>query len=480
MQWSQYSQDLFDMYRSSKQNIIVQACPGAGKTTNIKHLWGLDSKSTVYLVFNKANQVEAEGKLPHKQNSHVLTLNSLGARALYNSLGRVTLDVDKVKNIVRRYIKFTGPSKQRNEQQWMLIKAVNMAKGYMLSDHLDVDSFYSMVDTYDLETYPGMIHDVERCLEISDTTVSVVDFNDQVRLPALYGYPMPVYDVVLGDEVQDFSPIQALLVSKINAQRYVFVGDKRQAIYGFRGAMNDSMAYLQKRFGCVEMPLSITYRCAHAVVTEAKKVWPEIQAWDQAKQGSVEYAEVVNGDGNKPMLTWQGDVLVVCRMTRPLIQTAMELLSDNISCHVRGRDIGVGLIKLIQQQEAQAVRELIDRLTEWYEVEVAKANAKEDEDKAQKVKDKYDSVMLFVGKVRLNDSPDVVVDLIADLFEQGNGVCLSTVHKAKGLEATEVYFVEPGLYSAFKKRAKQQWQADQESNIQYVGVTRAKERLVYV
>ena len=58
MEWSHYSNALFDTYLHSDKNIIVQACPGAGKTTNIKHMWGLNDKKALYLVFNKHNQLK--------------------------------------------------------------------------------------------------------------------------------------------------------------------------------------------------------------------------------------------------------------------------------------------------------------------------------------------------------------------------------------------------------------------------------------
>jgi superfamily I DNA/RNA helicase len=66
------------------------------------------------------------------------------------------------------------------------------------------------------------------------------------------------------------------------------------------------------------------------------------------------------------------------------------------------------------------------------------------------------------------------------VFDQGKGVCLSTVHKAKGLEAQRALLLQHELYGVFAGRAKQRWQREQERNALYVALTRAKQELVYM
>ena len=474
MQWSQQSLDLFDMYRSTDRNVIVQACPGAGKTTNIKHLWSLDGKPTVYLVFNKHNQIEAQQKLSPKAGSAVLTLNGLGHRAITATFGKVQLDDKKVHNIVKQHINFGLCLYQiKRQREWQLINAVRQAKAVLV--RLSPRSFDTMLDDYDLESYDGMYKDVQTCLDINDRQTSVIDFADQIRLPALYDLTLPEYDNVLGDEVQDFNALQALLVSKLQADRYVFVGDQHQSIYGFRGAMSNSMQVLADKFKCTELPLSVTYRCASNIVNQASLIFPgAIQAWEQSAEGQV-YSSI-----NHDKLSYVGDVLVVCRCNAPLIALAFNLLRQGIACHVRGRDIGAGLIKLIDQLQCTSVRSLIAELQLWYEMEYDKALAKEDETKVQKVQDKYDSLLLFTEKCKLDDSVDCVKQCIVDLFEQGRGICLSTVHKAKGLEAEQCYIVRHKLHDIFAKRARTVEDREQELNCKYVAVTRAKQTLVYM
>lgn len=473
MQWSHYSKSLFDAYTNSSDNLIVQACPGAGKTTNIKHLWSLDNKPTCYLVFNKHNQLSADAQMPKKQGSNVLTLNGLGHRCITSNVGRVTVDDSKVMSIIKNHIHYA--SKHRRYAKWDTLKrVVKMAKSHLLSDDIGEREYQDMLDMYDLDSYDGMRHDLVKVLGISDNIITTIDYNDQLRLPVIHNMHMQVYSNVLGDEVQDFNPLQAKLVSMIDAERYVFVGDRHQSVYGFRGAMNDSMLYLKEHFNCVELPLSITYRCPQAVVQQAAEIYDDIEVWDQAEGGTV-YSSL-----DHTSLTYDMNTLVLCRMNRPLISLAFTLLKQGVACHVRGRDIGEGMVRLIKRQEAQSISQLIDRMSEWKETEVYKAQIKGDEHKLQSVHDKYDSVMLFCEQVSLHEPVDVVISKISELFEQGRGVCLSTVHKAKGLEADRCYLLDYPLFDLFAAKQRQPWQFEQERNIKYVAVTRAKQELVYM
>lgn len=479
-QWSHYSERLFDTFASASQpNIIVQACPGAGKTRNLEHLWALSDKSTVYLVFGKANQLEARGKLRPKRGSDILTINSFGHRALLNTFDNVVFDErgKKVLDIIRTHItpkwKYAKlPFRTIREQEWMLKKMVDMAKTTCIGD-FDQGDCDGLVSMYDLDSYDGIVNDVQCCLDISDNDTSLIDYNDQIRIPALYKCNLPHYDIVLGDEWQDANAMQNMLMQHIQAKQYVFVGDRHQSIYGFRGALSNSMDYAKGMFGCTELPLSITYRCGKNIVVEAAKIYKDIEPWEHSPDGIVRMGYL-----GEEHLT-QTDI-AVCRMTRPLVELAFDLLAKDVPCYVKGRDIGTNLTNLIKRQSAIDIKQLMERLNIWAEAEFAKAHAKEDMTKVQSVQDKLDTALLFCTKYYHTNSIDTLLIGIDEMFAQGRGVCLSTVHKAKGLEAQRCFIVEHGLHTFFMSKAKQAWQAEQERNIKYVAITRAKQELVYV
>ena len=58
------------------------------------------------------------------------------------------------------------------------------------------------------------------------------------------------------------------------------------------------------------------------------------------------------------------------------------------------------------------------------------------------------------------------------------GVIFSSIHKAKGLEAKNIYLLRPELLP--HPMAKQPWEWQQEKNLSYVAMTRTLEKFSYV
>ena len=72
-----------------------------------------------------------------------------------------------------------------------------------------------------------------------------------------------------------------------------------------------------------------------------------------------------------------------------------------------------------------------------------------------------------------------LIRTIERLFEDKRGVTtLATIHKAKGLEANTVYWLNSSQCPS--KYARQDWQKQQEANLCYVAATRAKRELVLI
>jgi hypothetical protein len=234
--------------------------------------------------------------------------------------------------------------------------------------------------------------------------------------------------------------------------------------------MSDSMEQIKQQFDCVELPLKLSYRCSKAVVAEAAKLFPDIEALESAPEGSVTIGQNGAQLTNKDM--------VLCRLNSPLITYAYALLKSGVPCYVKGRDIGTGLIKLINKLQCNTVGQLSDSLEQWRYAEASKASAKSNEVKAQQVNDKADSLEVFINQCRTTDNVECVTKKIEALFDNGNGVMLSTVHKAKGLEADNAYILQSDLMPL--QWAIKPWEKEQEQHIKYVAITRARHNLIYM
>ena len=69
---------------------------------------------------------------------------------------------------------------------------------------------------------------------------------------------------------------------------------------------------------------------------------------------------------------------------------------------------------------------------------------------------------------------------IENLFsDDREGVWLSSIHKAKGLENDRVFIIKPDKLP-LTWEGQMDWQYEQEMNLRYVAITRAKEELVWV
>lgn len=259
---------------------------------------------------------------------------------------------------------------------------------------------------------------------------------------------------------------------------HTYVGDgilthNCQAIYGFRGADSESLANIAKTFNAISLPLSISYRCPKKIVLEAQKYVSHIESHESAPEGEVE------DYGTYAPAMFKSNDMVVCRNTAPLIKLAYKLISAKIPATIMGRDIGKGLVTLINKLKAKGIESLISKLNEWRAKETQRALGKDPEADLSKIEDKYDIIMMFINHAGADTIPSLIT-AIENLFGDKaiDAVVLSTIHRAKGMEADRVFILDGWLMPS--KYARKPWQMIQENNLTYVAITRAKKSLFYV
>lgn len=284
-------------------------------------------------------------------------------------------------------------------------------------------------------------------------------------------------------------PVYSLSVS--HDQLYMadgIVTHNCQAIYGFAGADAESMSRMARELeattvGCVTLPLTVTRRCGKAIVEEAKRIVPNFEAFETNGEGKVSRA-VFSAKGTTAetyhKLVNDGD-MVLCRVNAPLVSECFRFLKAGRKAIIRGRDIGQGLISTVKKMKADNVADLIGKLSDWLHSEVTKENAKRNpsESKIIGLQDRFDCLTCFAESATTVDG---VIAKIESVFSDtnGSGIVLSSVHKAKGLEADRVFLLQPEKATIPHPMARTKWQVEQEWNLLYVATTRAKNELVYV
>jgi hypothetical protein len=253
--------------------------------------------------------------------------------------------------------------------------------------------------------------------------------------------------------------------------RIVMVGDPHQAIYGFRGSVGEGMSVLTEDLKAQTLPLSVTWRCPKAVVDYAKQYVPEFEAAPGAPEGSVSTLKEWDIDRD----TFPYGTAVVCRNNAPLLSLAMAMISEHIPCAVRGTDIGKNLVrtatKIVKEYRCVVVSDLEKAVVLWAQREV-EAKPK----KADRFYERRDCIKAVLEScASIDDFFTTMKNIFSD---QKSAVTLSTIHKAKGLEWNNVMFLNSFLIPS--KFATTEEELQQETNLLYVGATRAKSSLSFI
>lgn len=241
------------------------------------------------------------------------------------------------------------------------------------------------------------------------------------------------------------------------------------------GADNDSVDRLVKDFNCTQLPLTVTYRCPKSVVSLAQTVVSHIVAADEAPEGVVRTIQATDIAGQD----LQPSDAILCRKTKPLVELAYTLIRKGVACHVEGKDIGVGLLKLVNKYSARTLDALKDKLEAFRDRECAKLVAKGRETQAENLADRVDTVFVMMdGCKTVRDLANKIASMFVDSEDEPRStLTLATVHRSKGREWDRVFLLGANVYMP-SKYARQQHQIDQEHNLIYVAYTRAKRELV--
>lgn len=253
-----------------------------------------------------------------------------------------------------------------------------------------------------------------------------------------------------------------------------------QAIFGFAGADAESFEKFRKMPNTTELPLSVCYRCPAEVIHLAQSIVSYIEPRDSEKESK---ENTVKRDSK--LADIQAGDLILCRNTYPLVKLGFQYIAAGIKARIAGRDIGKNLITMIKNTKASSFDQMYDKFAhEMLKIENEliriKGMTKEEAVESnpyQTYKDKVDAIrVVSEGCSSIYELQHKIEGIFSD--ENGDGILLSTIHKAKGLEADNVYIIHEDMMPS--KSAKLPWQKVQEQNLIYVAYTRAKKKLGFV
>jgi superfamily I DNA/RNA helicase len=516
---SVYQQGIYDFIKNGQGNAVVSAVAGSGKTTTLINALNLipSELNVLFLAFNKSIAQELSERVPKSAtNIEVRTLHAYGYFSLQKN-NKSNIDASKYRKLMKDIQSYS----EFNDSEFLKKYNFKPKEFKMINDFIFDNSEKEFIDDkvgyfnrvmkltdlgrlnlIDLKNQDNGInqlkdlaikHNVEiingECfrawllINIGASYTASADFTDMVFLPNYLNLQTQKYDIVFIDECQDLNACQRELMKKAikpNTGRFIAVGDSAQAIYGFAGADSDSFQKLIDIPNTITLPLSVCYRCGSDIIEYAKKLMPQIEASPNAKKGLIDYnfsyKNIAKGD------------MVICRNTMPLVALCMKYLQQGIKAYVMGTDISASLITMVDSCR---------RKTEEFSCENVFARIYKEKDKLVKnimnkekcteEEAKENSLIIaYTDKISTLETlskgcltgDDLIAKLNQIFSDNSDGICLSTIHKSKGLEADRVFIIHEDLMPS--KHAKKDWEKLQEKNLMYVAYTRAKSVLGFV
>lgn len=463
--WSPYQLEVYRESADPHLNIHVEAVAGGAKTSTLVETARRLNGYSLFLAFNKSIASELASRVT--QSTTVRTLNALGHGILTRKRPGAQFNQWKVHNYLRSNMsadlyQLLGPA---------VGKVVSVAKGSALGigDSISDADFERIAEDYcpDIEDSPAIAKIAGRAFFDSVSNTSEFDFDDQLYVPILEGWTFPSYPTVFVDEAQDLNRIQHLMLRALvnRGARIIAVGDRHQAIYGFRGALSDSMDKLLTEFQGIELPLSITYRCAKVITALAQTMVPQIQCADSAPEG-----QIINHEQYPELSFYRDGDLVVCRNNAPIFGLALQFLRARVHCRVMSSFLEE-IEKFIRGFKVRTSAQLQSKLDAWYE------RQKDDRRpwRAEACADKYETLSAFCKEFF---TVDAILSAIRTLSTSISGPRISTIHRAKGLEADRAIMLRYDLLPSPKAITPEQ--LAQEENLRYVAITRAKSELHFL
>lgn len=538
---NEQQQKIIDWAKNGEGNMMVKARAGTGKTTTIEMIVQNISNPSLVMCFNKhiaeellqRNNLErfvtkkSEGGLGLTQ---IRTSNSLGNATLLQDLegkGFKTKDgkflqENKIYQVFRDFLvdycrKCQQPFPEGKLQSAVLrdLKTAYDKTKNRFYNAEEKNAEIVIVEGRLFPSIPLSEEDIENYpilpwAEIVSKSIlegvkiyeerGIYDFSDQLFIPVYKNLDLPYWiarytDTILVDEAQDLTPLQIAFLQKINGARkmykktttdarYCFVGDDRQAIYSFIGATGGIFDRIKTKFETPELPLTICYRCSKSVIRLAQEIVPDIEARPDAIEGSTPF--ILNSeicDYVKP------NDMVIARRNRDLTEIFLDIIGKGKPVYIKDKDLVEQTIDSIERLGCENLEDLMAKITKLQKEYQEKMNNPENARIASAINndamDIYDIIKMLLDFFIYNKGNSfatpvyIFIDYLENLLvtsPKKDAIMVSSIHQVKGLEANNVFVINFDQMP-YVSPIKTPEENEQEVNLKYVAITRAKVNL---
>ena len=537
---SSYQEEILKVYKNEPTNILINALSGSGKSTIIKIILESTKTKNVYLAFNNAIVASFKEKIQNPLTK-IYTMHSLAYAIMQinankiRGLGRinaakVNLSNYKIHNIIDdilirdlgRYSKWEERVAIKDDlvELYDLIRVtlsdINVREVNRLIEKHEI---YQITKNRSISAITSWLKEINRVSLDSFEKTKEIDFTDMLYITYLKlksgDWEVPEayrFNVIGLDEAQDQNKLQLEFLKFIgnpNA-KYIFVGDKNQSIYFWRGADSDTFSIIKEEFTPIkELELPITYRCPLSHIEAVKhnfdiKLLPK----EDAIQGNIETIEKEDiKEYVKP-----GD-MIISRKNKWLASVIESLLKEGIPITIQDQDLVKSIMGILNKYKKKTedlftfknkiekeIRETEHMIELFREDNNNLSESFSDQSDSEFLQKEKENVIILKQSSNKVDNLNFILSLLGSFKEKKSSnryldfynymdsilnsknscdtVRLSSVHRAKGLESKNVFVLNEGKICLSDRMPREQ--RVQEKNLSYISFTRSLENLYLV
>lgn len=453
------------------ENMVIEAAAGTGKTSTLRYLADVaPTQIGLYLAFNKGVQLEAERKFAGTnvaaKTAHALAYASLDGRmkdklnrrsrlkpaeradilGIRGTLRFQSSEIPLQRHVMVRLVAETATQFCRSSQADITPDLVPVPAAFMLDDR-DAADLQEVVAKY-TRKYWADVTNPEGVLGYS---------HDHYMKTWALTDPKIDTDYILYDEAQDADSLVSSVIGRQTHAQIVAVGDRSQAIYGWRGAQNAMDAFGGERF-----QLTQSFRFGDAIADEAN-VWLDLLDASLRVRGSDKPSSVHPTHKRVPEA-------VLCRTNAGAIGEVIYSHSLNVPVAIAGknrtramRDLAAAAQQL--QEQGWTRHPDLDMFTSWTEVQDYVAE------------DEGSELTPLVKLVDQHGPAKLIKAIDQCVPEEKARTVIATAHAAKGLEWLHVRISDDFKVPGYDDDGNIETLPDGELMLCYVAVTRAQRHL---
>lgn len=508
---SEYQKQIKEYFvKYPHNNMAIEALAGSGKTSTALMLTELTTTSDVYVAFNKSIQLEMKEKLKNPKTK-CYTMHGLALSVMRYNLEQVKKEPELNNFKIHKIIDELFEDEYKNDKKFNTIEYKDYLKDNYITlynvirlkniEVLSADNIEWICDELGVfqSTSEFIAHTPNQMLnwieKIDNLSLKLfedkceIDFTDMLYITFKKlqnsNWNIPywlLFTNIYYDEFQDASLLHQKLIRyfKRSNGRFILIYDKNQAIYGFAGADCRATDNVDRMFLPIEhFKLPINYRCGSDIL---KYVNRQFHVGILPRPNAT-IGDVIRIDESLLKNKVKPNDFIIGRKNQQLISTAMDLVKSGVRIYLSDKEIVTKIVKAVKNTKQKTVGELLVYCNNFLQ----KYGELKESERKKFDREDIDLIIILINyfsrEYQLSGTYkiDRFISYIQNMINVDNPdgcVRIMSIHKSKGLESENVFVLNEGRSFIELGRSKDMIQ--QERNLSYVALTRAKEKLYLV